>query len=63
MFNGNITISVKRFEELIQTEAKYNYLYSLVYNHFKDVLEGVFDYLDDIDFYKFKELYEKKQEN
>ena len=35
MFN-NITISVKRFEELIKTEIKYNYLYSLLYNHFKN---------------------------
>ena len=33
--NGTINISVKRFEELIKTETKYNYLYSLLYNHFK----------------------------
>ena len=56
MFNNNITISVKRFEELIKTETKYNYLYSLLYNHFKDELQKLFDYLDDIDLDKFKEL-------
>ena len=56
MFNNNITISVKRFEELIKIETKYNYLYSLLYNHFKDELQKLFDYLDDIDLDKFKEL-------
>ncbi len=61
MFN-NITISVKRFEELIKTETKYNYLYSLLYNHFRDEFQKIFDYLDDIDLDKFKEL-SKSNEN
>ena len=56
MFNNNITISVKRFEELIKIEARYNYLYSLIYNHLKNELQAVFKYLDDIDLEKFKEL-------
>ena len=54
--NGTINISVKRFEELIKTETKYNYLYSLLYNHFKNEFQRLFDYLDDIDLDKFKEL-------
>ena len=62
MFNNNITISVKRFEELIKTEIKYNYLYSLLYNHFKNEFQELFDYLDDIDLDKFKEL-SKNNEN
>ena len=63
MFNNStINISVKRFEELIKTETKYNYLYSLLYNHFKNELQKLFDYLDDIDLDKFKEL-SKNNEN
>ena len=60
--NSTIKIPVKRFEELIKTEIKYNYLYSLLYNHFNNMLKEVFDYLDDIDLDKFKEL-SKNNEN
>ena len=63
MFNNGINISVKRFEELIKTETKYNYLYSLLYNHFKNEFQGLFDYLDDIDLDKFKELSKNNKNN
>ncbi len=57
MFNNTtVSISIKRFEELIRTETKYNYLYSLLLNHFKYEFNGICDYLDDIDLNKFKEL-------
>ena len=60
--DNNITIPVERFEELIKTETQYNYLYSLLYNHFKNEFQGLFDYLDDIDLDKFKELSKNKEE-
>ena len=61
MFETKVTISLSRYEELIKTEEKYNYLYSITFNHFKDLLKPVFDYLDDIDWKKFKELQQEKQ--
>ena len=61
MFETKIAISLSRYEELIKTEEKYNYLYSIIFNHYKDLLKPVFDYLDDIDWKKFKELQQEKQ--
>ena len=61
MFETKIAISLNRYEELIKTEEKYNYLYSIIFNHYKDLLKPVFDYLDDIDWKKFKELQQEKQ--
>ena len=62
MFNNNITISVKRFEELIKIETKYNCLCSLLYNHFRNKFQELFNYIDDIDLDKFKEL-SKNEDN
>ena len=39
MFETKVTISLSRYEELIKTEEKYNYLYSITFNHFKDLLQ------------------------
>lgn len=64
MFNINngVTISLKKYEELIRTSQKYDILYRILYNRFKDLFDGIIDQLKEIDWDKYKEMIESKKE-
>lgn len=56
-----VTIPQYKYEELIKTSQKYEILYSLVYNKFKNIFDDVWEQLKDIDWKKYNEF--KKEES
>lgn len=56
-----VTITQYKYEELIKTSQKYEILYSLVYNKFKNIFDDVWEQLKDIDWKKYNEF--KKEES
>lgn len=62
LFNyGKVTISTTEYRELIEKSQKYDMLFNVVYNRFKDTWDDLWDTLKSIDWERIEKL--KIEEN
>ena len=62
LFNyGKVTISTAEYRELIEKSQKYDMLFNVVYNRFKDTWDDLWDTLKSIDWERIEKL--KIEEN